>query len=310
MYIIFLTFRKDFRPAYTKLSILGTFLPQTPIIALTATATTLYRNEIKTSLNMRDAITIEANPNRENIYYHVLRRGNKGDDKILNVIKPLALELKEKNIATPMTIVYSNLETCGECYSIFDQELGKFQYYPPCSPPLFSNQLFAQYHAQYPEEYRTSLVKGLISGSSVARVLFVTVAFGVGIDVSNVERVIHIGVPYTMEEFFQETGRAGRNGKQAEAIMYYNSYDISRGKKALQDVMRQYATTEACRREVILHHFGASVTQGESDQRHNCCDNCKHACQCENCLKQDKANESEVSCIESLSSQLDNMTSA
>lgn len=275
-------------------------MPETPIIALTATATTLYRKEIKTSLNMRDdVITIEANPDRENIFYSVLRRGNSGDDKLFTIIKPLAVELKEKLIATPLTIVYSNLETCGECYSFFEQELDRYQFYPVGSPPLFSNRLFAQYHAQYPEEYRISLVKGLISGTSRARVLFVTVAFGVGIDVSNVERVVHIGVPYTMEEFFQETGRAGRNGKQAESVLYYNSYDISKRKKALQEVMRKYATTQTCRRELILHHFGALLTRQESNQRHNCCDNCKQACGCGDCLKQEDPNENDVPCRES-----------
>ena len=67
----------------------------------------------------------------------------------------------------------------------------------------------------------------LISGTSVARVLFVIVACGIGIDVPTVERVIHIGVPYTMENFFQEIGRAGRNGNIAMSVLYYNSYDIS-----------------------------------------------------------------------------------
>lgn len=281
---IFFTFRKDFRPAYRKLSLLGTFMPDSPIIALTATATSMYRNEIKTSLSMKDPITVEANPNRENIYYKVLRRGNKGDDKVLNIIKPLALELKEKLLSTPLTIIYSNLETCGECYSLFEHELGENQYYPLGSPLLFTNRLFAQHHAQYPEEYRNSLVKGLISGTSVARVLFVTVAFGVGIDVSNVKRVVHIGVPYTMEEFFQETGRAGRNGQQADFVLHYNSYDVSRSKKALQQVMREYATTHTCRRDVILHHFGASLTQ-DSRQIHSCCDNCRRACRCDDCSK-------------------------
>ncbi|KAK2554931.1 RecQ-like DNA helicase blm-1, partial [Acropora cervicornis] len=146
---------------------------------------------------------LEANLNRENIFYRVLPRGNRGDEKLIDVIKPYALELKEQVISNPLTIFYSNLETCGECYSYFEQELGEQQFYPPGSPAKFSNRLFAQYHAQYPEEYRTSLS------------VFVTVAFGVGMDVPTVERVIHIGIPYTMEDFFQETGRARRNGNSA-----------------------------------------------------------------------------------------------
>jgi len=256
-------------------------MPHTPILALTATATACYRREIKRSLGMQNVIAVEANPNRENIFYRVLPRGNRGDEKLIDVIKPYALELKEKLISSPLTIFYSNLETCGECYCYFEQELGEQQFYPLGSPANFSNRLFAQYHAQYPAEYRTSLVKSLISGTSVARVLFVTVAFGVGIDVPTVERVILIGVPYTMEDFFQETGRAGRNGNSAMSVLYYNSYDTSKGKKALQPVMRKYATTQSCRREVILRHFGASqpvLTCGRS-----CCDNCKQACKCLEC---------------------------
>ena len=134
-------------------------MPKTAILALTATATACYQKEIKRSLGMQNVINVEANPNRGNIFKRVLPRGNRGDEKLINVIKPYALELKEKVISSPLTIVYSNLETCGQCYSYFEQELGEQQFYPHGSPANFSNRLFAQYHAQYPEEYRTSLVK-------------------------------------------------------------------------------------------------------------------------------------------------------
>ncbi|XP_068680537.1 ATP-dependent DNA helicase RecQ-like [Montipora foliosa] len=151
---------KDFRRAYTKLNLLGSFMPKTPILALTATATPCYQKEIKRSLGMQNVIiNVEANPNLENIFYSVLPRGKRGDEKLIDVIKPFALELKEKVISSPLTTFYGNLETCGECYSYFEQELGEQQFYPPGSPANFSNRLFAQYHAQYPEEYRTSLVK-------------------------------------------------------------------------------------------------------------------------------------------------------
>ncbi|XP_068707492.1 putative ATP-dependent DNA helicase Q1 [Montipora foliosa] len=192
--------KKDFRPAYTKLNLLGSFMPKTPILALTETATACYQKEIKRSLGMQNVINVEANPNRETIFYRVLPRNNRGDEKLIDVIKPYALELKEKVISSPLTIFYSNLETCGRCYRYLEQELGEQQFYPPGSPANFSNRLFAQYNAQYLEEYRTRPVKSLISGTSVTTVLFVTVSFGVGIDVPTVERVIHIGIPYTMED--------------------------------------------------------------------------------------------------------------
>ena len=124
-------------------------MPNTPILALTATATGCYQKEIKRSLSqgMQNVIAVEANPNRENILYRVLPRGNRGDEKLIDVIKHYALELKEKLISSPLTIFYSNLETCGECYCYFEQELREQQFYPPGSPANFSNGLFAQYHA-------------------------------------------------------------------------------------------------------------------------------------------------------------------
>ena len=181
----------------------------------------------------------------------------------------------------PLTIVYSNLETCSECYCYFEQERGPHQFYPAESPSIFSNQLFARYHAQYSEEYCDSLVKNSVSGTATARVLFVTVAFGVGIDVPTVESVVHIGVPYTMVNFFQETGHADRNGSQAISTVYFNSYDISKGKRTLEPIMRQYVTANSCKREVIFRHFGASVASECCG--HKCCDNCKRMCKCSNC---------------------------
>ena len=92
-----------------------------------------------------------------------------------------------------------------------------------------------------------------------ARVLFVTVAFGIGVDVPNIRRVIHIGVPKTMEEYFQETGRAGRDGKEVIATLFYNGRDIGKGKNPVDDVMRKFATAQSCKSKTILDYFGLEV---------------------------------------------------
>ncbi|CAH3124769.1 unnamed protein product, partial [Porites lobata] len=91
--------------------------------------------------------------------------------------------------------------------------------------------LFTQYHAQYPESERSRIVEELVQGTSTHRVLFVTIAFGLGIDCNDIRRVVHIGVPYSMEDYCQEVGRAGRDGLPARADIYYNSYDIFRSRK-------------------------------------------------------------------------------
>ena len=108
--------------------------------------------------------------------------------------------------------------------------------------------MFAQYHAQYPTKYKDALVNSPVTGASKARVIFVTVVFGVGIDCRDVQRVIDVGVPTTMEEFFQEAGQAGRNGTQSSSCECYNGHDISKGRKAMMQVMREYVSTSLCRR--------------------------------------------------------------
>ena len=113
------------------------------------------------------------------------------------------------------------------------------------------------------------------------RVIFVTVAFGVGIDCRDVQRVFHVGVLCTMVDFFQGTGRAGRNGSQSHSICYYNSYDISNARKDLTPIMQKYFITTACRRVVKLQHFQAVPMHPSS---HNCCDNCSMLCMCDDCV--------------------------
>lgn len=181
----------------------------------------------------------------------------------------------------PLTLVFSDLLTCAESFSIFNVVLGNDQYYPKGSNKTFENRLFAQYHAQYPEKYKKSLISNLVDKTCVARVLLVTVAFGIGVDCPNVDRVIHIGVPCSVEDFYQEVSRAGREGQQAFSEMHFNSYDISKNKHSLHDTMRTYVQTTTCRRQLLLNYFGNSVPEGQL--HHNCCDNCQKLCQCQIC---------------------------
>lgn len=160
--------------------------------------------------------------------------------------------------------------------------MGKEQYFPSSAEPLAKNRLFSQYHAQYPEHERKRIVDELVNGTSNHRVLFVTVAFGIGIDCNNIRRIVHIGVPYTMEDYCQEVGRAGRDGLPARADIYYNSYDISKARKNMTEVMRTYVQSKKCKRKLILNYFDHDVPNSQHPD-HTCCDFHREHCECENC---------------------------
>lgn len=109
-----------------------------------------------------------------------------------------------------------------------------------------------------------------------------TVAFGIGIDCNNIRRIVHIGVPYTMEEYCQEVGRAGRDGLPARPDIYYNSYDISKARKNMIEVMRTYVQSNECKRKLILNYFDHDVPNSQHSD-HTCCDFHREHCECENC---------------------------
>ena len=274
--------RKSFRPAYGKLDVLSSLFPSVPHVALTATATRATQAFITDSLKLDEAVVIEVNPDRKNIFYECKVRPSSGEEKVTAVLEPLAKELLEKKISMPLTIVYGSLATCSDAFMYFSQFLAKSQYYPAGAEHVSKNRLFAQFHAEYPQHEKDRILDEVVQGVCKTRVLFVTVAFGIGVDVPDIRRVIHIGVPKTMEEYFQETGRAGRDGKEAIATLYYNGRDIGKGKNPVDDVMRELATSNKCKREIILRYFGHEPPKRSN--LHSCCDFHKSVCECQTCL--------------------------
>ena len=281
-------FKQDFRPSYGKLGTLGSIFPKVPWLGLTATATKKVRAEIIESLGMFNPVEIFANPDRPNIYFSSSARPDRGDDKLNEILRPLVDGLKRERLQFPLTVVFGNLETISSCYAFFHNSMGNNQYEPVGAPQKAENRLFSQFHAQYPLREKERIVDALTLGTSKLRIIFATVAFGVGIDLKNIRQVIHIGVPCSMEEYFQEAGRAGRDGLPSRAHMFHNSYDMSKAKKSLSPVMREYVKSEKCKREMIMSYFGFSPLPLKGEL-HECCDYHGKLCKCENCLLSDMA---------------------
>ena len=275
--------RSTFRPAYGKIGFLTNLFPLVPVVALTGTATSVTKCSIVETLGLSNPKIVESNPNRANIYYASHTRPDRGDEKLDSILEPIVAELKAYKVKMPLTLIYGSLETISDCFLYFSTKMGKDQFYPANAEPLATNRLFTQYHAQYPESERSRIVEELVQGTSTHRVLFVTIAFGLGIDCNDIRRVVHIGVPYSMEDYCQEVGRAGRDGLPARADIYYNSYDISRSRKNMTDVMRNYVKSKECKRKMILNYFDHKVpsTQGPA---HMCCDFHSAQCACDDCL--------------------------
>ena len=123
-----------------------------------------------------------------------------------SILRPIAVKLLEENVNYPLTIVYLPLRWCGFAYKLFENILGKAQYYPLGSVPDPERRLLAQYHAPQTLAMKEMIIRQLTSKSSTVRIVFATVAIGMGVDIPNIRVVIHIGPPSSVQMYFQETG--------------------------------------------------------------------------------------------------------
>ena len=184
----------------------------------------------------------------------------------------------------PLTIIYMPLKWCGFVYRLFESIMGLYQYYPSNSSPVPKNRLFAQFHAPQTTSMKEEILCQLNSEKSNLRVVFATVAFGMGVDIHLVRQIIHIGPPRTIREYFQETGRAGRDGKFSKAILYYSSRDIAQNKPGFQEVVRTYChCNDQCLRCLLLQFLDVKLPVSVSPG-HLCCSVCKKTCECIECI--------------------------
>ena len=134
----------------------------------------------------------------------------------------------------------------------FKYELGEHAYYPPGAPKSSSNCLIGMYHANTLDKYKQRVSSFLFDKSGVCRLVFATTALGMGINLQDVKRVIHDGPPRYMEDFVQEIGRAGRNGKPAESILYFTGMHL----RKCEEAVKRYATSDGlCLRQILLERF-------------------------------------------------------
>ena len=230
----------DFRTDYSKLGVLCAIFPDVPVLAMTATANQQDRKCIQESLGLKKCKYVIGNPDRKNIFYEKYFRQGQDIESIEGILNPIAMNLLKDKIDHPLTVIYIPLKWCGFAYKLFEFILGRKQYYPEGSSKIPENRLFAQFHASQTKQMKEQILQQVCSATSIMRVVFATVAKGMGVDVPSIRNVIHVGPPCSLKAYFQETGRAGRDGKRAHAILYYNNRDIAKNRSGMQEEMRSF----------------------------------------------------------------------
>lgn len=248
----------DFRPEYRRIRPIISGIGKRPVIALTATATPKVQHDIQKNLGMTDATVFKSSFNRANLYYEIRQKDTNIDREIIKYIK-------------------ANEGKSGIIYCLSRKKVEEF------ADILQANGIKAlSYHAGMDSATRSANQDAFLMEK--VDVIVATIAFGMGIDKPDVRYVIHYDIPKSLEGYYQETGRAGRDGGEGQCIAFYAYKDLQKLEKfmqgkpvAEQEIGRQllletaaYAETAVCRRKVLLHYFGEEYLE----ENCGCCDNC------------------------------------
>ena len=219
---------------------------------------------------------VYTSPDRSNIYYEVHPRSDMETDLL-----PVLSSVRDYQNKAPRVIVYCrSLNMCADLYAHFHYELGDSSYYPAGAEHISDNRLFGMFHSNTPDHNKEVILKSFTDPDGVVRVVFATVAQGMGVNLRDVNTVYHYGAPQSIDDYFQESGRGGRSGDAARSVVYWKARDcpVKKDPTSTRDAeviaVRRYLENDSiCRRKWLLDYFDPSCAKPGPNPS-TCCDVC------------------------------------
>ena len=278
-------FASAFRAKYGQLSTMRSFLQSgTPFVAMTATASAKMEGQILRNLNMKGTFIFRASPDRSNIKYHIAETRTKNIEEVFGW---LIDDLKELGTKCDKYLIYCRSHRhVNELFTAFRHNLRDKGYAQIKDGTRqitdYTSRLFAMFHGSIDRDVKDFLTKAFPSVESTVRVVFATIAFGMGVNTKMLRTVIHYGPANETEDYIQESGRVGRDtASSCDAILI--KYPGCTSSKNISNEMREYCkNNEQCRRIILFNNFRDYRTPVEL-VAHDCCDICASKCQCQKC---------------------------